>query len=351
MKQIGNNAPYVTTEKTLKYQLSGGSETNYTSAVNVGNAGWIEFTLYDGSTVLDRERVPVIVDGQDGVDANLLDWIEEWNGNSPFLDENGFISPRIVAGKKDADDLFTGVMFGRDMVEIADVMKTGLFGMRAGKVTFYMDEDGNAFYGGEINVNDVFAVNKQGKVTASDVVITGGEFMGFILTNGKLRTKGNSKIYVELSSGNGNNPYLRYVDESNYSKEKSVDIGLYGSAFGITLENCDFFHNGGKYHTQQIQLGGVGMRDSLFSSEVNRITASEGGVIPSNRYCVIISGAKTQDMTISPGVIEGQQLHVINITTNHRVTVKGLVTGKDYWLVENTSNVFTWDAVNKKWCA
>ena len=151
LKQIGNNAPYVTTEKTLKYQLSGGSETNYTSAVNVGNASWIEFTLYDGSTVLDRERVPVIADGQDGVDANLLDWIADWNGNSPFLDENGFISPRIVAGKKDADDLFTGVMFGRDMVEIENVMRTGLFGFKSGELTFSIDtENGDAFFGGTV---------------------------------------------------------------------------------------------------------------------------------------------------------------------------------------------------------
>lgn len=153
LKQIGNNAPYVTTEKTLKYQLSGGSMTNYTSAVNVENASWIEFTLYDGSTVLDRERVPVIADGQDGVDANLLDWVAEWNGNSPFLDESGLISPRIVAGKKDADDLFTGVMFGRDMVEIENVMRTGLFGFKSGELTFSIDtENGDAFFGGTVLV-------------------------------------------------------------------------------------------------------------------------------------------------------------------------------------------------------
>ena len=153
LKQIGNSAPYVTTEKTLKYQLSDGNLTDYTGAVSVGSATWIEFTLYEGSTVLDRERVPVIVDGKDGIDANLLDWIEEWNGNKTDVGRELIISPRMVAGKKESSGKFTGVMFGRDMIEVNGVMQTGLFGMKNGDLTFSIDaQTGDAFFGGTVLV-------------------------------------------------------------------------------------------------------------------------------------------------------------------------------------------------------
>ena len=153
LKQIGNSAPYVTTEKTLKYQLSDGSLIDYTGAVSVGSATWIEFTLYEGSTVLDRERVPVIADGKDGIDANLLDWIEEWNGNKTDVGRELIISPRMVAGKKESSGKFTGVMFGRDMIEVNGVMQTGLFGMKNGDLTFSIDaQTGDAFFGGTVLV-------------------------------------------------------------------------------------------------------------------------------------------------------------------------------------------------------
>ena len=153
LKQIGNSAPYVTTEKTLKYQLSDGNLTDYTGAVSVGSATWIEFTLYEGSTVLDRERVPVIADGKDGIDANLLDWIEEWNGNKTDVGRELIISPRMVAGKKESSGKFTGVMFGRDMIEVDGVMQTGLFGLKNGDLTFSIDaQTGDAFFGGTVLV-------------------------------------------------------------------------------------------------------------------------------------------------------------------------------------------------------
>ena len=153
LKQIGNSAPYVTTEKTLKYQLSDGNQTDYTGAVSVGSATWIEFTLYEGSTVLDRERVPVIADGKDGIDANLLDWIEEWNGNKTDVGRELIISPRMVAGKKESSGKFTGVMFGRDMIEVDGVMQTGLFGLKNGDLTFSIDaQTGDAFFGGTVLV-------------------------------------------------------------------------------------------------------------------------------------------------------------------------------------------------------
>ena len=67
-KTVGSETT-VTTEKTLKYKREGvdSSEQNYTGAVTVtSNTTSVVFVLYDGSTMLDKETVPVLVDA-DGV--------------------------------------------------------------------------------------------------------------------------------------------------------------------------------------------------------------------------------------------------------------------------------------------
>lgn len=67
-KTVGSETT-VTTEKTLKYKREGvdSTEQNYTDPVTVtSKTTSIVFTLYDGSTMLDKETVPVLVDA-DGV--------------------------------------------------------------------------------------------------------------------------------------------------------------------------------------------------------------------------------------------------------------------------------------------
>ena len=59
----------------------------------------------------------------------------------------------MVAGKKESSGKFTGVMFGRDMIEVDGVMQTGLFGMKNGDLTFSIDaQTGDAFFGGTVLV-------------------------------------------------------------------------------------------------------------------------------------------------------------------------------------------------------
>ncbi|MDR1903080.1 MAG: hypothetical protein LBQ88_12475, partial [Treponema sp.] len=69
---IGNNSPQEST-KTIKYVTSATSEeTAYTGPVTVGTLDWIEFRLYDGDKLLDRERVPVLSDGPPAIRYELI---------------------------------------------------------------------------------------------------------------------------------------------------------------------------------------------------------------------------------------------------------------------------------------
>ena len=66
--------------------------------------------------------------------------------------ENYHFSPDGCREKRSSGK-FTGVMFGRDMIEVNGVMQTGLFGMKNGDLTFSIDaQTGDAFFGGTVLV-------------------------------------------------------------------------------------------------------------------------------------------------------------------------------------------------------
>ena len=69
-KQVGNQTAVIDTTSSIviKYQRLGEdeSEVNYSGAVQITeNTTALVFTLYSGSTVIDRERVPVLADASD----------------------------------------------------------------------------------------------------------------------------------------------------------------------------------------------------------------------------------------------------------------------------------------------
>jgi hypothetical protein len=90
LEQAGNFPPVITTEKILKYQVSGGSVTSYTGAITIVNTwNYIDFILYDtdGTTILDKERVPIVRDGGDGVYMTLIPTKQVFN-----YDANGTLA-------------------------------------------------------------------------------------------------------------------------------------------------------------------------------------------------------------------------------------------------------------------
>ncbi len=46
--------------------------------------------------------------GQPGKDANLLDWVNDWNTNKSEINGNQVITPKIFAGTKNSDGTLTG---------------------------------------------------------------------------------------------------------------------------------------------------------------------------------------------------------------------------------------------------
>ena len=68
MKKVGNTDAAETNEGTLKYSIDGGQEQTYTQGILVtAFNSKLTFLFYIGNVLVDRETIPLVIDGSDGV--------------------------------------------------------------------------------------------------------------------------------------------------------------------------------------------------------------------------------------------------------------------------------------------
>ena len=113
--------------------------------------------------------------------------LNAWDENVSIDEEGGTImAPMIGAGKKNADNQFSGVLMG-DVKAKADnsVALTGLYGYQNGIQTFSLTEDGKAKFGasgsGQIQID-----GKSGFIQSGNYVINKNTGMKIDLTDGKI---------------------------------------------------------------------------------------------------------------------------------------------------------------------
>lgn len=99
-------------------------------------------------------KVKAGVPGTAGTDANLLDWVKEWNTGRTQIDGSTVITPKLFAGVKNADGTFTGTAIGRYAVSCKTASGTltaetvdGISCFKDGYKTFFLDNGGNAQLG------------------------------------------------------------------------------------------------------------------------------------------------------------------------------------------------------------
>ena len=154
--------PYTGNDVSLTFRRNGGTvDTNLPTlggswSVSIGTSEYIDFTLKAGSVVLDKQRVIVVedgADGADGVDANLLPWVDDWNNNKTQIGAEFVISPKMFSGTRDTvTGKLTGVAMGRALT-LAGQVRTGLFGIKNDVLTFLVDaETGESLFCGTMNI-------------------------------------------------------------------------------------------------------------------------------------------------------------------------------------------------------
>ena len=92
--------------------------------------------------------------GTPGVDANMLDWVRDWNSNKTTIGSNSVITPKVFAGVKNSNGTITGTAIGRFSLStlnasgaVTTEVIDGVYGFKDGNKTFSLDNTGSVQLG------------------------------------------------------------------------------------------------------------------------------------------------------------------------------------------------------------
>lgn len=144
--------------------ISGATAANYSLAYNYSAWGsnaairlrcisTLAGTIYNSNEITITKIYDGAV-GPPGEDANLLDWVADWDSAKTVIGANSVITPKIFAGVKNSNNTVTGVALGRFSMSARNetgliITETidGIYGFRDGYKTFFVDNSGNAGLG------------------------------------------------------------------------------------------------------------------------------------------------------------------------------------------------------------
>ena len=184
--QSGKILSAVSVTSTISVTLGDSAFTNFTigtiskptgfSSISVNNTNkTVTFAVAANTATLadhGKVEIPIVISGTTykltfvwskakkgdtgaaGVDANLLDWVKEWNTGKTLINSNTVITPKLFAGTKNSDGTISGVAIGSFALStktssgtITTETVNGIYGFKDGYKTFYVDNSGNAQLG------------------------------------------------------------------------------------------------------------------------------------------------------------------------------------------------------------
>lgn len=142
------------TNKTITYSVAAGATTLADSGlitIPIIIAGVTYQVSFGWSKAKAGATGPA---GRPGMDANILDWIQDWNSNKTVIGSNSVITPKIFAGVKNANGTITGTAIGRFSLSTLNASESvtteiidGVYGFKDGNKTFSLDNTGNVQLG------------------------------------------------------------------------------------------------------------------------------------------------------------------------------------------------------------
>lgn len=184
--QSGKILSAVSVTSTISVTLGDSAFTNFTigtiskpmgfSSITVNNTNkTVTFAVAANTTTLadhGKVEIPIVISGTTykltfvwskakkgdtgtaGVDANLLDWVKEWNTGKALINSNTVITPKLFAGTKNTDGTISGIAMGSFALStktssgtITTETVNGIYGFKDGYKTFFVDNGGNAQLG------------------------------------------------------------------------------------------------------------------------------------------------------------------------------------------------------------
>lgn len=199
----------------------------HTISINYGDSSVQSYTVTaygDANTVIALATIHKVLDGRQGeqgnpgTDANLLPWIEKWNGYATELGGDYIVTPKMFSGTKTIDAegnvLLTGIAQGKECITIDGVKRTGIFALVDNEIVFELDPINKkyAFKGRVEAYSGIFSGYIQTpfiELTDSDAIYSNGHHIetevenkyipGYLINNDLNIASGNLQDHVILS--------------------------------------------------------------------------------------------------------------------------------------------------------
>lgn len=128
-----------------------------------------------------------------GEDANLLDWVKEWDGTKTLISGESVISPKAYFGSVSNGKLATGVLIGSDVYQKG---KSGIYGLKNDQLVFKLDTDGNNIIGGWSIENNALSCSSSGEAEINvELTNAVGDVLEYMYINNPTRHMIDIKAY------------------------------------------------------------------------------------------------------------------------------------------------------------
>lgn len=221
---------------------SGGWHTNTTSAV-VWMSQKVSESASSGSW-----GSPIKIKGDKGEpglpgsDADVPDWVKDWDTGKVQIGDKYMISPALFTGKNTGTagaPMLTGILLGDKCITIDGEIKSGFYCLKNNEIVFSIDANtanittigdviANAIKATGLNINDKFVVGKNGEIAASNCIFDSIYAEGFIC----------SKFSTSLDIDKQGNPKTMNIivnEGSSLNFTLPVDDKYIGSVITIYL--------------------------------------------------------------------------------------------------------------------
>lgn len=154
--------------------------------------------------------------GEPGRDANMLDWVREWDTQKTMIDGNHILTPRLFAGEV-TDNVVSGVLIGS--LEHRGKMQNGVYGYEQDKCVFSLDKTGGTIGGWKMTEQGIGINNESGEISIlSEGTIRSGQHWALKKDGSATFANGNIQLNNDGSAVFGN----------TLSIEKNGDISIEG---------------------------------------------------------------------------------------------------------------------------
>lgn len=294
--------------------------------------------------------------GAAGVDANMIDWVRDWNNNKTTIGTNSVLTPKLFAGIKNSNGTLTGTAIGRYALSTLNasgsiVTETidGIYGFKDGYKTFAIDNTGSVMlgkgnqfirynstngrveFGSDVSLNWVNPINTAKTEAINSAAAT---------AQTKADAAKNAAISSAATDATNKVNAIR-IGGRNYIRNSSFMANLTGiSAEGttISIDTSVLYNN---YRTLKV-IQNSACTDGNAASQRTYFNAINGKICTPASFSMYVKGTVASVMKIRIG---GTGIRTFNITTAwQRIVLENIIPS-------SAVVVFGFQTIGTYWCA